>query len=72
MITLIKRAKLTDVKATLNIKAKINIIILNAITRFKILIIYSLKIALRIIISNKLKFISFANNIPVIINNSII
>jgi len=69
---LIKRAKLINVKATLNIKAKMNIIILNAITRFKIFIIYSLKIALRIIIGGKLKFIDFTNNILIIINNLVI
>ena len=72
MIIMIKRVKLINVKAILNIKIKVNIIILNAVICFKILIIYSLKIALKTIFNNKFKFIRFINNILIIIKNLII
>ena len=72
MITMIKRIKLIDVKAIFNIKVKVNIIIFNVAICFKILIIYSLRIALKIILNNKFKFIRFINNILIIIKNLII
>ena len=53
IITITRRAKLTNIRATLNIGAKVSIITLNTTTRFKILITYSLGIALRTIIRNR-------------------
>ena len=67
-----KKVKLIDVKAILNIKAKVNIIILNVVIYFKILITYSLRIALKIIFSNKSRFIRFIDNILIIIKNLIV
>jgi hypothetical protein len=46
IITLASRGKLTNIRATLNIKAKVSVISLNIALRFKILIIYSTKMAL--------------------------
>ncbi len=69
---MIRRVKLIDIKAILNIRVKVSIIILNIIIRFKILITYSLKITLRTIISNKSRFISFIDNILIIIRNLVI
>ena len=56
----------------LNIKVEDNIIIFNIAIYFKILIIYSLRITLRIIINNKSKFIRFIDNVFIIIKNLII
>ena len=46
IITLVGRGKLTNVRATLNTKAKVSIISLNIALRFEILITYSTKMAL--------------------------
>jgi hypothetical protein len=46
IITLVGRGKLVNIRATLNIKAKVSVISLNIALRFKILIIYSIEIAL--------------------------
>jgi hypothetical protein len=46
IITLVGRGKLANIRATLNIKAKINVIFLNIALRFKILITYSIRMAL--------------------------
>jgi hypothetical protein len=46
IITLINKGKLANIRATLNIKAKVNVISLNIALRFKILITYSIKMAL--------------------------
>jgi hypothetical protein len=46
IITLISRGKLVNIRATLNTKAKVSVISLNIALRFKILITYSIKIAL--------------------------
>ena len=72
MIIIIKRIKLIDIKAILNIKAEVNIIILNVAICFKILITYSLRIALKTIFNNKFKFIRFIDNVLIIIKNLII
>ena len=72
MITLTRRAKLTDVRATLNTRVEVNVVILNITTRFKILITYSLGIALKTIISNKSRFIRFIDNMPIIIRNLVV
>jgi hypothetical protein len=72
IIILISRGKLTNIRAILNIKAKVSIISLNIALRFKILITYTTKIALKTIIKNKSKFIKFINNIAIIIKNTII
>ena len=72
VITLTKRAKLIDVRAILNTRVEVSVIILNTTTCFKIPITYSLGIALRIIISNKSRFIRFIDNIPIIIRNLVV
>ena len=72
VITLTSRAKLTDIRATLNTSIEVSIIILNATTHFKILITYSLEIALRTIISNKSRFVGFVDNVPIIIRNLVV
>ncbi len=72
VITLTKRVKLIDIRAILNTRVKVSIITLNITIHFKILITYSLRIALRTIISNKSRFISFIDNIPIIIRNLVI
>ena len=46
IITLIGRAKLANVRATLNIRAEVSVIMLDAAKRFKILVTHSLEIAL--------------------------
>ena len=46
IIILIGRAKLANVRATLNIGAEVSVIMLDAAKRFKILVTYSLGIAL--------------------------
>ncbi len=72
VITLTKRAKLIDVRAILDTRVEVSVIILDVIIRFEILITYSLEIALRTIISNKSRFISFVDNVLIIIKNSVI
>jgi hypothetical protein len=46
IITLVGKGKLTNIKAILNIKAKVSVISLNTALRFKILITYNIKMAL--------------------------
>ena len=72
MITMTRRAKLIDVKVIFNTKVKVNVIILNVAMCFKILITYSLGIALKTILSNKSRFIKFIDNVSIIIKNLII
>jgi len=72
VITLTRRAKLIDIRAILNTRVKVSVIILNITIRFEILITYSLEIALRTIISNKSRFVSFVDNVLITIKNSII
>jgi fumarate reductase subunit C len=72
VITLTRRAKLIDIRAILNTRVEVSIIILNTTIYFKILITYSLRIALRTITSNKSRFIRFIDNILVIIRNLVV
>ena len=72
VITLIRIVKLIDIRITLNNRAKVSIITLDVVIRLKILVIYNLKMALRIIISSKSRFIRFTNNVLVIIRNTIV
>ena len=46
IITIAGRGKLTNVRAILNIRAEVNCISFNIVLRFKILITYSIKMAL--------------------------
>ena len=46
IITLIRRAKLANIRATLNIGAEVSVITLDAAKRFEILVTHSLGIAL--------------------------
>jgi hypothetical protein len=46
IITLISKGKLVNIRAILNIKAKVSVISLNIALRFKILITYNIKMAL--------------------------
>jgi fumarate reductase subunit C len=72
VITLTRRAKLIDIRAILNTRVEVSIIILNTTIYFKILITYSLGIALRTITSNKSRFVRFIDNILVIIRNLVV
>ena len=46
IITLIDKSKLINIRVTLNIKVKVNVISLNIALRFMILITYNIKIFL--------------------------
>ena len=72
VITLTRRARLIDIRATLDTGAEVSVISLDATIRFKIPITYSSGMALRTIISSKSRFIRFVDNIPIIIGNSVI
>jgi len=72
VITLTRRVKLIDVKAILNTRVEVSVIILNTTICFEILITYSLKIVLKTIINNKSRFVSFIDNVLIIIRNSVI
>ncbi len=72
VITLTRRVKLIDVRVTLDTRVEVSVIILNTTIHFEILITYSLEIALRTIISNKSRFVSFIDNVPITIRNSVI
>jgi len=72
IITLTRRAKLTNVRAILNTSTKISIVTLDATLRFKILITYNLGIVLRTIVKNKSRFVRFIDNIIVTIRNIVV
>jgi len=72
VITLTRRAKLIDVKAILDTRVEVSVITLNTTICFEILITYSLEIALRTIISNKSRFVSFVDNVSITIRNLVI
>ena len=72
IITLIGRAKLANVRATLNIGAEVSVITLDTAKRFKILVTHSLGIALQTIVSNKSRFVRFVDNVLVIISNIVV
>jgi hypothetical protein len=72
IITLVGKGKLANVRATLDIRAKVSIISLNIALRFKIPITYSTRMALWTITGDKSRFIGFVDNIAVIIGNTII
>jgi hypothetical protein len=72
IITLVSKGKLANIRATLNIKAKVSVISLNIALRFEILITYSTRIAFWTITKDKSKFVRFIDNIAIIIRNTII
>jgi|SRR6266487_1099419 len=72
IITLTGRAKLADVRATLNTGVEVSVITLDAVKRFEILVTYSSGMALQTIIRNKSRFIGFANNVLVTISNIVV
>src|SRR6266536_3544595 len=72
IIILIGRAKLADVRATLDIRAEVSVIILDAAKRFEIPVTYSSGIALRTIVRNKSRFVGFTDNVLVIIGNIVV
>ena len=72
IITLIGRAKLANIRATLNIGAEVSVITLDAAKRFKILVTHSLGMALWTIISNKSRFVRFVDNVLVMISNIVV
>ena len=72
IIIIIGRGKLTDIRVILDTGAEVSYISLNAVLKFKILITYNIKIALRTIIRIKSKFIGFIDNVAVIIKNTIV
>jgi hypothetical protein len=72
IITIVRRGKLTNIRATLDTRAEVNYISLNVVLRFKILITYSTRIALRTIIRTKSRFVGFIDNVTIIIRNTVI
>jgi hypothetical protein len=72
IITLVGRGKLANIRATLNTKAKVSVISLNAALRFEILITYSTRMALWIIIRDKSRFVRFVDNVAITIGNTIV
>src|SRR6266536_3876069 len=72
IITLTGRAKLADVRATLNTGVEVSVITLDAVKRFEILVTYSSGMALQTIVRNKSRFIGFANNVLVTISNIVV
>jgi hypothetical protein len=72
IITIVGRGKLTNIRVILDTKAEVSYISLNAVLRFKILITYNTKIALRIIIRTKSRFVGFINNVTVTIKNTVV
>src|SRR6266536_4430484 len=72
IITLIVRAKLADVRATLDIGVEVSVITLDAAKRFEILVTYSLGMALQTIIRNKSRFVGFTDNVLVTIGNTVV
>ena len=72
IITLIGRAKLADVRATLDTGVEVSVIILDVAKRFEILVTYSLGMALQTIIRNKSRFVGFTDNVLVIIGNTVV
>ncbi len=72
IIILIRRAKLANIRATLDIRVEVSIITLDTTKRFEILVIHSLGMALQTIIRNKSRFIGFTNNVLVIISNIVV
>jgi hypothetical protein len=69
---LVGKGKLTNIRVTLNTRAKVSVISLNIALRFKILITYSIGMALWIITRDKFRFVGFIDNIAIIIGNTII
>src|SRR6266536_6058109 len=72
IITLIGRAKLADVRATLDTGVEVSVIILDVAKRFEILVTYSLGMALQTIVRNKSRFVGFTDNVLVIIGNTVV
>jgi hypothetical protein len=60
------------VRIILDIGIEVSYISFNAVLKFKILIIYNIKIVFRTIIKIKFKFIGFINNVIIIIKNTIV
>ena len=59
-------------RATLDTGAEVSYISLNVVLRFEIPITYSIRIALRMIIRTKSKFVGFIDNVAVIIRNTVV
>src|SRR6266487_176586 len=72
IITLTGRAKLADVRATLDTGAEVSVITLDAAERFEIPVTHSSGMALRTIVRNKSRFVGFADNVPVTIGNTVV
>ena len=72
IIIIVDKGKLIDIRAILDTGAEVSYISLDAVLKFKILITYNIKIALRTIIKTKFKFIGFINNVAVTIKNTVV
>ena len=72
IIILLGRAKLVDVRATLNTGAEVSVITLDAVKRFKIPVTHSSGMGLWTIIGNKSRFVGFADNVLVTIGNTVV
>ena len=72
IITLIGKGKLANIRATLNTRAEVSVITLDVALRFEIPITHSSGMALRTIIGSKSRFVGFADNVAVIIGNTVV
>ena len=72
MITIPKNTKINNIRVTLDSGAEINCITLETAIQLGLLITKSQSMALKIITKTKSCFISYANNIVIIIGNLII
>ena len=72
VVTLTRKTKLTNIRATLDTRVEVSVMSLDIVTWFKILITYSSRIALKTITRNKLRFISFIDNILITIRNIVV
>src|SRR6266487_1566482 len=72
IITLTGRAKLANVRATLDIGAEVSVITLDAAKRFEIPVTHSSGMALQTIVRNKSRFVGFTDNVLVIIGNTVV
>src|SRR6266536_3751575 len=72
IITLTGRAKLADIRATLDTGAEVSVIILDAAKRFEIPVTYSSGMALWTIVGNKSRFMGFTDNVLITIGNTVV
>jgi hypothetical protein len=72
VVTLTRKTKLTNVRATLDTRVEVSVMSLDMATQFEMLITYSSRMALKTITRNKLRFVSFTDNILITIRNIVV